>query len=757
MKFYDLFFSRFSVHFLFWSAVLCLPLLPFTGRAQTSNNSTFGGAFTPHGDMRILIVFAGFADANGSGAQKLNHWEDEWPFKSLPDYVDKKEATAHGIVYSDYSDFETYKDSNHTNLSRLYYEMSLGKFRLVGDVFNNPRTGKAARINIDPTASNPDFPKAARSWGQCNARVLHKMRKQYPDFDWSPYDNRTNSPGYKFDGVEKGPDGKPDFIIIVYRHNKHWKIQPLRYMERWHGSGGGYSVMDGIPPDFEYNGYTFDRAGFTQPEGQGKPEDLLKYMEHEIAHELYSCPHVLGANGAGGRRWAFPASGYGMMSSWAKVMRCANGWERWVLGWIDLTTGQEQTSSDIQSAKDLNETGEYVLRDFITTGDAVRVKIPNTEDQYLWIENHQKESVFDEQPWVGAKVSKDGELIPPSEKGIYMYVENVLSDRTKITRRMVNDMTKVNGIRLLNAQGNFDYNHSEVAPEPSWDYFWRNTLFTYQRAKPNPISGSNPYLAYPDDYPIKSTEPGSDGKIGYYNHFNGGQNESNPIVRETNGSDTRILYAHLGGVNTEARQLFGRRSNAFQVGDSVGLSGIMPVLNFPLYNKRQSHLEPYVLNGMKVVFVAQNEKGEMTIRIEFNDRSVNTDQRWCGRLILPAAEGDGHALEIQNEATLLLDRSGTADRHTPTSEGTLVNPTTLSCQPGSSIRIAKGSQLIIDNGSTMILSSESILVIEEGAQLILRNGAGLIADEKARIVDVSGAGIKQEAGTLLQIPATTRE
>ena len=51
-----------------------------------------------------------------------------------------------------------------------------------------------------------------------------------------------------------------------------------------------------------------------------------------------------------------------------KMFQGFNAWERWYLGYIDPTM--------INNEGDIRETNEFVLRDFITTGDAVRIKLP---------------------------------------------------------------------------------------------------------------------------------------------------------------------------------------------------------------------------------------------------------------------------------------------------------------------------------------------------------------------------------------------
>ena len=123
--------------------------------------------------------------------------------------------------------------------------------------------------------------------------------------------------------------------------------------DKWSGSHGGISS---IGPSHEYNDYSIE-SGYTHCTGGMSIAGTIKLFLHEVAHELYAAPHVMSANNAFGSRWRFPASGWGMMSN--AGYSGANAWERWLLGWINLTTGTTQISTDIGSDSDLSTGGMY--------------------------------------------------------------------------------------------------------------------------------------------------------------------------------------------------------------------------------------------------------------------------------------------------------------------------------------------------------------------------------------------------------------
>ena len=75
----------------------------------------YGNAFTPNGDLRVLIICAGF------GALYNDSICGDWATGSttLPSWISDK-----SIFYNSYSDFSNYSYlNNKENISRFYYEM----------------------------------------------------------------------------------------------------------------------------------------------------------------------------------------------------------------------------------------------------------------------------------------------------------------------------------------------------------------------------------------------------------------------------------------------------------------------------------------------------------------------------------------------------------------------------------------------------------------------------------------------------------
>lgn len=189
-----------------------------------------GKEFTPKGDFKVLIICAGFGEPYDS--YTLPGWTTG--VNTLPDWVNNN--TAFYRNNSDFNNPATINDKN--NISRFYYEMSKGTFRMTADVY-------PSRININPAGSY--------DWASLNRKVIERMKVENPNFNWGPYDSRTNSPDYLSDNSISNPDSQPDYVVVVYRfqseqknESSNWYINPpVPGMMYWVGSGGGYAAFNG--------------------------------------------------------------------------------------------------------------------------------------------------------------------------------------------------------------------------------------------------------------------------------------------------------------------------------------------------------------------------------------------------------------------------------------------------------------------------------------------------------------------------------
>lgn len=690
--------KRFFVYILFCTSFISLAQKPYAPN---------GEIFTPKGDLRILIVFAGFENDS-------NQYFNNWPSKNdLPNYIiDGK------LEDGFYNSFDQFSNVNKSidNLSQVYYEMSDKKspFRIVADVY--------------PKTIILDIEKVQRkSWGGCNELVLKTMKEQDPGFDWSPYDRGQNNPNFKFDNSVSQPDKKPDFVIIIYRYKHDWKLHPIQGMNRWQGTNGGSSTL-GVRP-FEYNGYTITSDGFhlNSNSATGVP-DIMGMFKHELGHELFSGPHYMGANGVYGEYFYALTGGWGS-TVYATMNNTFNAWESWLLGWNDITY-------DLNSAK---QNGTYELRDFATTGDVIRLKVPGTTDQYLWIENHQKVAYYDENSWKGKLKDhpKGSPGIGEMDKGLYMYVENMLNDRNKINTSFVYDMDKVNGIYLLNAQGNYDYDiPTDFIQTDDYGIYWNNKVYYFNRTIQNPFGGTNPFYKFKFDI-------NGNGRIDHRSNFNHGKGEDAPIVMEMAGDSAYLFYQNHATRNSDAKKY--RRSLAFVVGDTISISNNPPVTNYPKFHQQKDSIEPVFFNPLRIRILSE-KSGVMKLSLKLDHPLIDNNLRIAGNV---GIQNDGVEYRVAKKKKITIDKSGIPNCLKRSKEEfirptyfilydsaalVLNNKATVSVYDNSRVDVLPGAKLSLIKKNIFSIQDSSIVVFEEGSHFFYHKRAKIKMGAEAILI-----------------------
>ena len=647
--------------------VICLYFLgPINGWGQSEQASYFGDVHSPRGDLHVLLIFVRYSSAD------LMKGSKNWPNQSKEGVLPKMAiGEVNDLFHHDPSLLDSISD--RLNVSDFYYTMSHGNFRLTGDIF-------PIQVPVKYIGENRGNFFARQS--QMNQAAVNWIAENYPDFDWGKYDQRKNKPGYKFDNSETGPDGVLDYVIFMHRAPGSTGM----------GSSGGLSIPGS---DLKI------RNGHTGIRSYTNKEHNWEYFKHEFAHNLYGCPHYLGANGADGDKY-YPQKGWGMMAAWHSPFFTANAWESWWMDWMDV--------------QEVKEDGRYRLKDFLTEEDAIRIQIPGTQD-YLWIENHQKIDKWDDK--IFFKDESKGE--PQSAKGIYAYVVAAPgADRSKPRLNPFN-RKHANMIKMLNAEGNFDYKLTGESMHTG--YFMSPVL---EKVAPNPISGQNSFQRIRLDYD-------SNGKIQVgmaHGNSDGGSKESKELWTEM--IDGKAV-CHIGCT--------GDDNDAFGLGDEISLSGQQPVLNYPIYNKKNQSLAPYILNGIQIKVVKEYEDGSFDLDIKLDDWEIRNSQRWCGNIQIPLSEA-GRKIILKKKKQLEVDLSGTPirmDKHEET--GTFANPTFLD--------IHKGNEWVLEKKSTFTLKGYSRLRLREGAQIRLKKRAKLIVEDKASLELIEGSQLILERGSRL--------
>ena len=412
-----------------------------------------------------------------------------------------------------------------------------------------------------------------------------------------------------------------------------------------------------------------------------------------------------------------PASGWGMMNIGFNYT-CALGWERYILDW----TPQIKTSNipaDIDEPNDLVATnGVFTLRDFITTGDAIRIKIPTVDGshQYLWIENHQGLSTFD------GFIHRDHfceEEVEEYKKGLVAYVEG-FSHAKEVTDFYL--MDSCNAIRWLTKNGDYDF--SFTPPETKYSVICNNKSYPMHIGLANPISGQSVNEYIRQDF-------NNDGKIG---HDTGMNAPSSP--------NERAWAVDINDEMPTARWMTGSGMQ-FHEGDKVGMATNPTVRNMPKYDSNNKKMGDYYLNGISFEVLGRSVGNTMRVKVRLDDVAVDRDVRWAAAsIVLGDITGDNRPdVDVQPNIKLTIDMSGTPNRHanpdnpnqTTSVLEDFITPTRFACrngaffkqEPYSVVEVKNGSTLVLENGSVYEVGDHASLTIEPSATLVVKSGATL--------------------------------
>lgn len=647
-----------------------------------------GGVFTPKGDLRILIVFVTFDDPYDTCSL------DGWPLSSrFPNWALNSNQKP---FYNSFSEFSPniFENTNRLSLSNFYYQMSNGALRIIADYY--PDT-----IMIKP--------KQNTGWGRLNRMAARRLSES---INWSLYDNRVNRPNFISDNSTYNPDNRIDYVVFCYRFSWKWPVPDSWFINNEYNANGfaGTEIRGDVATG---NNFFISDEGFTLITGAMNP---IEIFPHEIGHDLYRGPHYNGCNGVAGKYFYMPAAGWGMMDIKRNYV-CALGWERYVLNWIPYITANT-IPADIEDVSDLAvSNGVYTLRDFITTGDALRIRVPAMDGtyQYLWLENHQGLSTFDGTLHRGVFC---GDLTEEFKKGLVAYVEEFSHVKNEDTIAIY---TQGNAIRWLSKNGDYDFSYTSTPDYP-------NVLCTFNVT-----------------YPIYTEKANSlSGQC--VNDFIRNDYDNNGII-EYNSSHIRATNEKTWAVEVDdktptARWITGTGLQ-FHEGDKVGIATNPTIKNMPEYNANTYTMGDYYLNGISFEVLSENADGSMTVKIRLDDVAVDRDVRWvAASIVLGDITGDNRPdVDVQPNIKLTIDMSGTPNRHanpdnpnqTTSVLEDFITPTRFACrngaffkqEPYSVVEVKNGSTLVLENASVYEVGDHASLTIEPSATLVVKSGATL--------------------------------
>lgn len=659
--------------------------------AQDTMHSKYGKSLPAEGVLRILIVYAEVEyDINPEKDRQQNYPYRTWKPGKLPLWKDEMADPFPGM------------SEQKGLLTRFYNEMSFGDFIVLGDYVPNVITVKESETNSS-SQTQVYNQKVMRKVCE-NGDFISAHGLGIKDFDlWT----MTGFGKPKITPSEDDPV-KIDHVMIIYRN-----IHSLA-VDNGFASHGSAPQMCGFFSDTYSTFSSPDRIPFNVP-------------KHEIAHLLLGDNnfHPYGNTVSSQSYFVFFPAMWSLLSSANATLLTCNSWDRDRLDWrapgknltiSTLNADGTEVSTDLDPANP-ESAGIYLLRDFVTTGDVIRIKIPLHEEerkypQWLWIENHRTSknngSGFDHFQYEHQDCTEE------ATPGLYMFTQVAKNEKTG---------PGIYGgfhtyIRPVIANGNYDW---KVEKDKQQNECVNDLWFhPYEKIMENPFTGS-----HHQEFPLFDLN--HDGKIEYSEHL------VPAIERKRGGYIKNLSY-------------LGDSGNAFTKTGKGKISvssnpSTAPVLN-PQYGiQRQGSPanRTVLLNGISVEIMEEMADGTIKVLVKFDDVEINNDVRWCAdTILLPVINKDGADLNLAAKKKIHLDQGLTTTGFTHPlnykGQNVFAGPTVMECLHGTSVFMNNNSQFIVDNGSTLIINSEAEINLESRAEIVIKNGSTLIIDPGANVV-----------------------
>ena len=615
-------------------------------------------------------------------------------------------------------------------ITEIYHQASFGELEIIGDYLST-------LVQIDYNTLGPgDEP-----W----KKVLEYLDQSVPSPDITTAHFFTIN-GTDFDRWEilrsyyyyPKAETDDDYIDVVYIY---WRVNSK--LNTNNASGYNHSSYPSIIKQKSGINAVIESTNHTGTEWGA--------ARHEIAHSLLGGGNYHTAGHTKTSRTTLPLQGgYSLLNFNGALGTLYNGWDRWWLGWkhpdktyyisaLDATTLAEvNTDLDYVPGAPYHD---YILRDFASTGDVIRIKLPylqsesnEVKNQYLWLENHQMLDDYHD-------------LNLRSAKGLYAYIQVGNDDLSDFS-------SSPHYLTFLHGLGNYDITYDA-----------NNKIYLISD-KANPFTGYN-ILQSPAYNLVDPNEVEDYGVITY--HYD------------------KIFYDEVfypEGVVIDGTELpgsdysfpthpsWGTIHDPFTPGQRIGIGtnpSSAPVMTYHVTNG-----EPYptprdydnrtiYLNGLSIWLFYNTPPGEIKLRVYFDNFDVWEDTRWCGPIVLkervnvrtgsitldqgltptrPVNPVLFNGEKIYADPTILTAESGSVFSVQATTEVTAKNNSAyiseynglLEITDNAVFRVKTGSTLLLKSGSNLLISEGGELEVESGGCLCIENGAGItLQDASSRI------------------------
>jgi hypothetical protein len=729
----------------FYIIIIFLFAFLFLHHDLRSQYSISNGVSLPTSDtVRVLIVFAEVDFSTDGCPQDLpDNINGNWPVS----------AKGKRLIPSDAGSFFDYElkkgESPKSYITKFYSQASFGSYILLGDYLPYVISVPCNKI----TAGNEGL-----TW------ILDSLKNKSPadttlfsahGLPLNAFDDWTiTSSGLP---KIKKPDGKIDLLYIIWRNNRFLYGTSTKDNSGYgvHStSGSAFKNMDGVNNVSSFNAGSSGFHGYH-----------ITIAEH--LHAIFGGNNWHTAGGRGEHTFLVTSSSYGITGQSFSTMQSACGWDRWMMDWKNpdknflissLDEKNEEINTENFSIDSFPSGGTFILRDFMTSGDAIRIKLPHiswtkkgdVKNQYLWLENRRMNTEY-EKYYDSDCCDNDYGKYPYGTPGIYAYIQ--VGKDLKSGGKEINSSanSEANGLASFlfpfTAEGNFDFYYAwdkvqEANSGLNCNWGNRNLPIDKSKSKQNPFTGFSDLYDYVDF--------NNDGKL-----YSG--DTVQPGLSEIIGDSVMHNY----NSNGDWEDAFCKATTFTKISLSTNPAAVPVYTLSTNYETKKSY---YVkgspatfenrtiwLNGLSVEILEENlyGKGEMRIKIRWDDYDVSQNVRWCGNIALSPNDFDTlkPSLILKKKNKILLDRGGSATKTASTEKdknGRYIfsDTTVFTCLDNSYILMETGADIIIDNnsklimekGSTLEMSGKNKIILRHGGELIIQEGALLKKGKKCRII-----------------------
>ncbi|HSD64441.1 MAG TPA: hypothetical protein VLB50_11600 [Ignavibacteriaceae bacterium] len=407
-----------------------------------------GGRDLPStGSIHVLFIFAQFPDDN------FLPQDQRWPRGGVPERMKNKT----------WIDSAWNPNATPWSMTDYFNQMSFDKLKF---------TGEMDTVTVPHTRDW--YYRNKKGIGSINKDIIKSLDRR---IDFSRFDNIREVKNYVFADTA---DGRIDMVFMVYRNilmdypdstaDKYNKV----FGAGWIGSLEAGNVFVDDSARAVYSGAIIRDVFYKDP---------FRFCIHEFAHYLI-----------GGNQYHNGRGFWAMLSGYEVRSFMINSYERNRLGWINIRT----IPNDTLALKNVT------LKDFITTGDAIRIEIDSASSQYFYLENHQRISRWDN----SSKVK--------TETGIYVLRQDA-------------PYGEVTFMQMIPADGRFNWEVNSFV-YPNW---YPKGLPVFERKTENKVTGYHDLQFVPFTYEGRQYPP---NEIIYYADSTTGKPLQDPL-RTGDGRD----------------------------------------------------------------------------------------------------------------------------------------------------------------------------------------------------------------------------